>query len=77
MHKEKKKKKKLQTGETGFFNYITNVLNKIGVSNVWTDQIEHDRNNLLEKPVIAKSILIRFNECFRKLHWHIFKTPIN
>ena len=34
------------------------------MSNVWIDQIEHDRNNLLEKPVIAKSILIRFNDVF-------------
>ena len=57
-------KQKLQTGETVFLNYITNVLNKIGMSNVWIDQIEHDRNNLLEKPVIAKSILIRFNDVF-------------
>ena len=56
--------KQLQTGETVFFNYITNVLNKIGMSNVWIDQIEHDRNNLLEKPVIAKSMLIRFNDVF-------------
>ena len=47
------------------------------MSNVWIDQIEHDRNNLLEKPVIARSILIRFNDVFSQLHWHIFKTPIN
>ena len=57
-------KQKLQTGETVILNYITNVLNKIGMSNVCIDQIEHDRNNLLEKPVIAKSILIRFNDVF-------------
>ena len=34
------------------------------MSNVWIDLIEHDRNNLLEKPVISKSILIRFNDVF-------------
>ena len=66
MHKEKKKKeKKTSNRRNGFFlNYITNALNKIGVSNVWIDQIEHDRDNLLEKTVIAKSILIRFNDVF-------------
>ena len=27
-------------------------------------QIEHDRNNFLEKPLITKGILIRFNDVF-------------
>ena len=34
------------------------------MQNVWRGQIEHDRNNILEKPVITKAILIRFNEVF-------------
>ena len=34
------------------------------MSNVWRGQIEHDRNNILEKPVITKAILIRFNDVF-------------
>ena len=53
-------KEKTQIGETGFCNYVSNVLDKIGMSNVWRGQIEHDRNNILEKPVI----LIRFNDVF-------------
>ena len=57
-------KQKLQTGEKGFIKYITDVLNKIGMSNVWIGQIEHDRNNLLEKPLINKAILTRFNDVF-------------
>ena len=61
-------KQKIQTGERGFFNYITHVLDKIGMSNVWKDQIEHDRNNILEKSIITKPILIRFKMCFHKLH---------
>ena len=34
------------------------------MSNVWRGQIEHDRNTILEKPVITKAILIRFNDVF-------------
>ena len=40
-------KEKMQIGEMGFCNYVTNVLDKIGMSNVWRGQIEHDRNQLL------------------------------
>ena len=32
------------------------------MSNVWMDQIEHDRNNISEKPIITKAILIRFKD---------------
>ena len=56
------KKEKMQIGETGFCSYGTNVLDKIGMSNVWRGQIEHDRNNILEKPVVTKAILIRTND---------------
>ena len=31
------------------------------MSNVWMGQTEHDRNNFLEKTVITKAILVRFN----------------
>ena len=34
------------------------------MSNVWSCQIEHDRNNIMEKPVITTAILIRFNDVF-------------
>ena len=34
------------------------------MSNVWRGQIEHDRNKILEKPVITKAILNRFNDVF-------------
>ena len=54
----------MQIGETGFYNYVTNVLDKIGMSNVWRGQIEQNRNNILEKSVITKAILIRFNDVF-------------
>ena len=54
----------MQIGETSVCNYVTNVLDKIGMSNVWRGQIEHDRNNILEKPIITKAILIRFNDVF-------------
>ena len=54
-------KEKMQIGETFFCNYVTNVLDEIGVSNVRRGQIEHDRNNIMEKPVITKAILIQFN----------------
>ena len=57
-------KEKMQIGEMGFCNYVTNVLDKIEMSNVWRGQIEHDRNNILEKPIITKAILIRFNDVF-------------
>ena len=53
-------KQKIQTGDTGFFNYVTNVLDKITMSNVWMDQIEHDRNNIFEKSIINKAI---FTNC--------------
>ena len=39
-------------------------MDKIGMSNVWRSQIEHDKNNILEKPVITKAILIRLNDVF-------------
>ena len=54
----------MQIGETGFCNYVTNVLEKNGMLNVWRGQIEPDRNNILEKPVITMAILIRFNDVF-------------
>ena len=57
-------KQKIKTGETGFSNYITNVLDKIGMSMVCMDQIEHDRDNIFEKPIITKAILIRFKDMF-------------
>ena len=57
-------KQKFENGENGFINYITNVLNKIGMANIWIDQIEHDRNNIPEKPHITKTILTRFHDIF-------------
>ena len=53
-------KEKMKIRETGFCNYVTNILDKIGMSNVWRVQIKHDRNNILEKTVI----LIRSNDVF-------------
>ena len=37
------------------------------MSNVWMDQIEHDRNNILEKSIITKAILIRFKDVFSQI----------
>ena len=34
------------------------------MSSVWIEQIEHDRNNIFEKPIITKAILIRFKVVF-------------
>ena len=57
-------KEKMQIGETGFYNHVTNALDKIGMSSVCRGQIEHDKNNILGKTVITKAILIRFNDVF-------------
>ena len=43
---------------------MTNTLNRIGMSNVWIDQFEHDQNQQLNKPIINKSILKRFHDVF-------------
>ena len=42
------KKKKIQTGEKGFISYMTNTLNKIGMTNIWIEQLAHDNNNQLK-----------------------------
>ena len=67
-------KEKMQIGETSFCNYVTNVLDKIGMSNVWRGKIEHDRNNILENPVITKAILIRLNVFSQTALAHIQNT---
>ena len=43
---------------------MINTLNRIGMSNVWIDQFEHDKNQLLIKPIINKRILKRFHYIF-------------
>ena len=57
-------KQKFENRENGFINYVTNVLNKIGMSNIWIDQIEHCRNNIAETPHITKTIITRFHDVF-------------
>lgn len=55
-------KRKFESGENGFINYITNVLNRIGMSNLWIEQIEYDKNNAVEKTPITKTILTRLHD---------------
>ena len=57
-------KEKIQIGETGFCNYVTCPGQNWNVKRLKGGQIEHDRSNILEKPVITKAILIRFNDAF-------------
>ena len=57
-------KEKIITGEKGFISYMTNTLNRIGMSNIWIDQFEHDQNEQLNKPIINKRILKRFHDVF-------------
>ena len=57
-------KQKIQSGEKGFINYITNTLNRIGITNIWIEQFDHDNNEQLIKPTINKSILKRFHDIF-------------
>ena len=45
-------KEKIQTGEKGFMSYMTNTLNRIGMTNIWIEQLAHDNNNQLKKPSI-------------------------
>ena len=45
-------KQRLQTGKPGFFNYITNVLNKIGMPNAWMGRIE--KKQPFRKAVLTK-----------------------
>ena len=57
-------KRKIQTGEKGFVSYMTNTLNRIGMTNIWIEQLAHDNNNQLKKPSINKNILKRFHDIF-------------
>ena len=57
-------KEKIQSGEKGFISYITNTLNRIGMTNIWIEQFDHDNNKQLIKPTINKSILKRFHVIF-------------
>ena len=57
-------KEKIQTGEKGFMSYMTNTLNRIGMTNIWIEQLAHDNNNQLKKPSINKNILKRFHDIF-------------
>ena len=57
-------KEKIQTGEKGFMSYMTNTLNRIGMTNIWIEQLAHDNNNQLKKPSINKNILKRFHNIF-------------
>ena len=55
-------KEKMQAGEKGFISYIVNILNKIGMANIWIEQFEYEKNRLLNKPVINKNILKRVHD---------------
>ena len=57
-------KEKIQTREKGFISYITNTLNRIGLSNIWIEQFDYDNNKQLYKPTINKNILKRFHDTF-------------
>ena len=48
---------KIHTGEKGFICYMTNILNRIGLTNIWIEQFAHDNNNQLKKPTINKKYL--------------------
>ena len=57
-------KEKIHTREKGFINYMTNTLNRIGMSNIWIKQFAYDNNPLLYKPTINRNILKRFHDIF-------------
>ena len=57
-------KEKIQTGEKGFIRYMTNTLNRIGMTNIWIEQFAHDNDNQLKLPTINKNILKRFHDIF-------------
>ena len=57
-------KGKIQRGEKGFISYMTNTLNRIGMTNRWIKQLAHDNNNQLKKTKINKNILKRFHDIF-------------
>ena len=47
-------KEKIETREKGFISYMTNTLNRIGMANIWIEQLAHGNNNQLKKPTINK-----------------------
>ena len=55
-------KEKIQTGKKVFINYTTNTLNRIGMTNIWIEQLPHDNNNQLKKPT-------KYLETFS---WHFY-----
>ena len=57
-------KEKIHTREKGFINYMTNTLNRIGISNIRIKQFAYDNNPLLYKPTINRNILKRFHDIF-------------
>ena len=57
-------KEKIQRGEKGFISYMTNTLNRIGMTDLWIEQLAHDNNNQLKKPTLNKNILKRFHDIF-------------
>ena len=50
-------KEKIQTGEKGFISYMTNPLNRIGMTYIWIEQLAHDNNNQQKKPTINQKYL--------------------
>ena len=61
-------KEKIQTGEKGFMSYMTNTLNRIGMTNIWIEQLAHDNNNQLKKPSINK---------YKTISQHFYATHLS
>ena len=57
-------KQKYIQGHKGFIPYIINVLNKLGMSNIWRDQLKYDDNNSLKLPIITRKVLTRLTDIF-------------
>ena len=51
-------------GKINFVSYITNILNNIGMSNIWIKQFKNLNQNEQENKVNMKNILVRLTDIF-------------